>query len=90
MRGDISSEARAKTRNYPSQQTRCLNSTMSSSPLLRAHEPPHEPIGESDKRMSSLRDKLVYFFSTRTFHYSVLLLVALDVGCMFAGTQTKC
>ncbi|KAL5408545.1 hypothetical protein PMIN06_001976 [Paraphaeosphaeria minitans] len=57
---------------------------MSSSPLLRTHEPPHEPTGELDKSTSILRDKLVRFFSTRAFHYSVLLLVALDVGCMFA------
>lgn len=76
-------------RNYPSQKTLGLNSTMSSWPLLCAQEPPHEPIGESDKQTSSLRDKLVQFFSTRAFHYSVLLLVTLDSGCMFAGAQTK-
>ena len=56
---------------------------MSSSPLLQ--ERLHESIDESNDQSSSVRNNLIGFFSTKTFHYAVLLLVALDVGCMFAG-----
>lgn len=63
---------------------------MSSSPLLRAHAQ-DEPNSELDihYQISGVRAKLIRFFSTRTFHYLVLLLVALDVGCMFAGRRNR-
>ncbi|KAF2256683.1 hypothetical protein BU26DRAFT_27559 [Trematosphaeria pertusa] len=53
---------------------------MSSSPLLQ----PYERLCEAPERTPSFRRRLYQYFSSKTFHYSVLLLVTLDVGCMFA------
>lgn len=58
---------------------------MSSSPLLQEYDPSNE----SRYEIPTLREQLYKFFSFKAFHYSVLLLVALDVGCMFTGTTPQ-
>ncbi|KAF2642420.1 hypothetical protein P280DRAFT_467776 [Massarina eburnea CBS 473.64] len=53
---------------------------LSPSPSLQTQ--PQEDL-EANSR-PSIRQHLRHFFTTQTFHYSVLVLVALDVACMFA------
>lgn len=56
---------------------------MSSSPLLYPAGPEAHPV--PDRRMAQARRQLYRFFKSKTFHYSILLLVSLDVACLFAG-----
>ncbi|KAF2262289.1 hypothetical protein CC78DRAFT_582774 [Lojkania enalia] len=53
---------------------------MSSKPLLGLSERESEP----DKLVYSVRQRLYRFFNSKIFHSSILLLVSLDVACLFA------
>ncbi|PSN63992.1 hypothetical protein BS50DRAFT_576624 [Corynespora cassiicola Philippines] len=53
---------------------------MSSTPLLSYTESNEG----SNQIMPPVRERLRRFFNTKAFHYLILLLVSLDVGCLFA------
>ncbi|KAF2662278.1 hypothetical protein K491DRAFT_686761 [Lophiostoma macrostomum CBS 122681] len=58
---------------------------MSSSPLLPASERDESlPNSNSYFPIPSIRRQLFRFLDSKTFHYSILALVSLDVSCLFA------
>ncbi|KAF2117661.1 hypothetical protein BDV96DRAFT_570641 [Lophiotrema nucula] len=57
---------------------------MSSSPLLRPSRIESDDVVEANSYSDTTRKQLYRFFNSKTFHYSILVLVSLDVACLFA------
>ena len=57
---------------------------MSSEPLLPSSDREVDSSYDSYHPVRSVRRQLFRFLDSKTFHYSILALVSLDVSCLFA------